>query len=203
MPVLHQAAGLPCTAGLVLALTAACSDALGAIPQDDTDRAPPVTIADRFKELRAKPPSRLSRQEIAFRSGVEFCLLVGVGNSGRAVEHLDVVGYQPLPLDGLLPEDPPRPIDAETVREWIASRPESNVDDAPVRCFRAVDRVELRERFAAVADWMLPSDYALLIEVAPQKVRHWVRRSACLVIRVRAGRASIVGGNLFQALGRD
>ncbi|RMF84343.1 MAG: hypothetical protein D6744_03270 [Planctomycetota bacterium] len=54
--------------------------------------------------------------------------------------------------------------------------------------------------FPAVAAWMLPRDYALVVEPAGAGVHDWVTRRACLVIRVRGRRATIVGGNLIEVL---
>src|SRR5690606_9921002 len=51
----------------------------------------------------------------------------------------------------------------------------------------------------AASEWMLPVDYALLLTPDPARPR-WIARPACLIIRVRGVDATIVGGNLFDAL---
>ena len=61
-------------------------------------------------------------------------------------------------------------------------------------------RRQTSERFKAVAEWMLPDDFALLIHPPDPLVAGWVRRECVLVIRVRGTRATIVGGNLIEVL---
>jgi len=186
---------------VVLALRLTVVRAAGPPVERPPDRRSiPVTLAERYRQVQGIAPPERSRREIALLTGLEFCLLMGVTDGQRAARLVDVVGYQPLPLVGDLPEDPPRPLRPEQVHDLIERRPESNVDDAPAGCFRLVDRDEVRTVFPAVADWMLPRDYALLLSVPPSRIRHWISEGACLVIRIRGRRATIVAGNLFAAL---
>ena len=70
-----------------------------------------------------------------------------------------------------------------------------------------MDRVEivphekLRDTFPAVATWMLPQDLAVVFRTAPaDQVSNWLMHDACLVVRVRGERATVLGGSLLQAL---
>ncbi len=109
-----------------------------------------------------------------------------------------MVGYQPLPKTGDLPQDPPRPLSRVRVRELIERRPAAPVGQTPVDTLELVGPDELRATFSAAATWMLPSDFALVIHPVHERTRVWMDREACVIVRVRGSKAVIVGGNLLD-----
>lgn len=143
----------------------------------------------------------LDRAQIALRTALAFCLAVGVGDGAAAAERIDAVGYQQLPAVGPLPLDPQRPIPARRIGQWVDVLPDVAVDRLPAGRFRLIDRAALAARAPAAATWMLPRDYAVLIE-PDASAAGWVRRPACLIVRVRGRRGTIVAGTLFSALAR-
>jgi hypothetical protein len=73
----------------------------------------------------------------------------------------------------------------------------------PAECAAVVEREKLRDEFPAVATWMLGmEDLAVVFRPRPSEhVAGWLTHDACLVVRLRGERATIVGGNLLEALG--
>ena len=161
---------------------------------------PEQSAAELLAFLRSQAKDKTADADRALRAGLEFCLALGVGDGRAAVRSLDAVGYQPLPLSGELPLDPPRSIPAEELARWIDRRADSNVAAAAARHFVLRSRAECESLFPAVAAWMLPDDHALVLESPGARVHYWIERRACLVIRVRGKRPAIVGGNLIEVL---
>lgn len=155
-------------------------------------------VAARARLASVHPKERTDR-DIAVRAVLEFTLALGRGNAVRAMDLIDPVGYQPLPLAGELPEDPPKPIPVDTIRLWLANRKSTPLERLPAATFAVHSPRTLRESFPAIAAWMLPTDWAVVMQPADAEF-DWVKRPACVVVRVRAGRPTIVGGNLFDAL---
>ncbi len=91
----------------------------------------------------------------------------------------------------------------ETVSQRISARPKIELAGWPAECVIVADRQTVRSAFPAVARWMLPlEDVAVLIRPPPgPPVPGWLTQEACLVVRLRGDRATIVGGNLLEALG--
>jgi len=133
-------------------------------------------------------------------AALEFVTAIGRADGRRAATLVEVVGYQPLPLSGDLPEPPAAVILPADVERAIASRPPVNADDWSVEHFEVVPRSRLRAMFPAVADWMLPHDRAVVVHPIPE-AEGWVSQDACVVVRIRAGKTTIMGGNLLEALG--
>lgn len=160
---------------------------------------PPETAAQRVEKLRRTPASQLSRDELAYLAGVQFLLAVGAGDATRALERLDVTGYQPLPLRGPLPGEPGRPIVPEALRIRIRQQQPAALGALPHWRFSVLNRAETREHFSAVARWMLDDDLAVVFE-PPAGLENWTRQPCCVVVRVRGQRATVMGGNVFAAL---
>ena len=137
---------------------------------------------------------------MALRAGLDFCKAVGKPNADAAVRLVDEGGYQALPLSGPLPEKPEKPIQPDRLAATIKARQSARVGELAADFFHLCHRDDLPRSFSAVAQWMLPQDFALVIEQADRDTPNWVTRRCCLVIRVRGSRPSIVGGNLFDAL---
>jgi hypothetical protein len=136
-----------------------------------------------------------------------------------------------LPLEGQLPAVPAKPQTPADFEQWLATQPPRPASDVPMAAVSLLRRHELVAIFPAVAQWMLPDDFAFVATpltaeytgressttppkstAAPSEsqpgtpaglsgeVSGWVTRPACLVIRVRGARATIQGGNWFEAL---
>lgn len=191
-------------AGVFLCAAAVQAQQGGAAPDrravalTPSERVP--TVAERYKALDSKADRARSKRERAEIVALTFCLAIGVGDGQVAAAAIDVIGYQALPLEGVLPEQAERPIPAKEIKTAVDQRPTVRVEDLPAGHLRIVTRDELGKEFAAAAEWMLPDDFALLIEPAAANIGSWVHRRACLVVRVRGRRATIIGGNLFAAL---
>jgi hypothetical protein len=158
------------------------------------------TVDAALRRLRQLSPEKMTRQQLALRAGLQFCVAVGKPDGAHAVELVDVVGYQALPLSGPLPEKPHKPIDRQALQSQIDARQPARVGDIPAECFEALPRESLRRSFPAVARWMLPHDLALVIEPPNRSAANWVTRRCCIVVRVRGSNPAVIGGNLFEAL---
>jgi hypothetical protein len=173
-----------------------------ATPRPSVPPADPNTILGEWQRIRALPAGQRSPADTALAAALEFVLALGESNGLKATDQIDPVGYQELPLSGDLPEEPARPRSAGEIEKLVASRQPAPLARLPIASFETLTRERVRPHFAAVATWMLPKDYAVLIRPVPD-CPHWVQRECCLVLRVRATRAAIVGGNLLAALDTD
>lgn len=162
------------------------------------------TAAGARRRLARVRPDKRSAAEHALLAGLEFALAVGHADGSRAAKLVDAAGYQPLPLEGELPEKPAKPLLGKEVGEFVADRRPTAVDSLPLHCFQVFTREQLRGEFPAVATWMLPQDRAVVLRPAADgDVPHWITRPACLVVRIRANKATILGGNLLGVLADD
>lgn len=156
------------------------------------------TVAYAIKRLRHGPASELRGADLALLAGLDFCTAIADADAARASHLLDATGYQPLPVEGPLPLDPPRLLLPAHLKEALANRRGAPIGEVLLERF-SVQRMEaVRAAFPAVADWMLPDDFALVVE--PDAAARFVLRRACVVVRVRGRRPAIVGGNLLEAL---
>ena len=166
--------------------------------------APPVNepIVGPRQRLARIAPERRTLDEHALLTTADFVLALGRADGARAAALVDAVGYQPLPLEGELPEKPDKPWLPAVLEKQLAARRPVEVERLTADDFTVLTRDGVRTRFAAVATWMLPEDRAVVCwPPATQRVAGWVQREACLVVRVRASRATIVGGSLLELLG--
>ncbi len=132
---------------------------------------------------------------------LDFVLVIGSGDGRKLGPLIDAVGYQPLPLAGALPEKPDKPLPPSVIEQSLTSLPKADLGVLPASCTALVPRTALRERFPAVATWMLPQDLAVVFRpIAKSPIPSWLAQEACVVVRIRGERATIIGGNLLQAL---
>jgi hypothetical protein len=172
---------------------------------------PPPPKPRRARRVRGKPapeppaepppePAKmLTDDEIALIAAFDLTIAIGRADGSRAEDLIDAVGYQPLPLKGELPEDPAKPTPRAKIVAYVQASPPSHLDELPAAGFRAVDQKALRALFPAAAEWMLPEDRAVVIEPAANQP-NWVKQRCCLIVRLRARKPSIIGGNLLEAL---
>lgn len=189
--------------GLIVAIPVAWApaQAISVSPQSAaTQPAVDDSAGALLSKLRAIPAKNRTREERALIAGLEFCDAVRRADGAAAHKLLDAIGYQPLPLEGDLPEQPGKPTMPSALSGFIDSRPQSRPERIPAAYFELRERESLRRSFPAVARWMLPRDFALVIEQPDGSATNWVTRGCCLVIRIRGQEASIIGGNLFDAL---
>lgn len=166
---------------------------------DPTPEPTPGTVLAERRRLTRIPHAQRTTEEIAALAGIDFLLAIGNADGPRASGLVDVVGYQPLPSDEQLPEDPPRPKPQADIGTWVGERPHFAVGELKSEQFDVRSKSHLRE-FPAVATWMLTEDRVLLIHAPTTPQPNWIRRDACLVIRIRADKPTIVGGTLLEAL---
>ena len=169
-------------------------------PPPTTQPAVRETVAVAHRRLTQIPAKKLSREQIALKTTLALALAIGTSDGEGAAKLLDAVGYHALPLEGRLPERPDKPLTAGEFRECIERLSPTRVDRLPADTFEVLDRVALRKEFAAVAEWMLPQDRAVVIRPANEAGTGWVSRSCCLVVRLRARKPTVLGGNLLAAL---
>lgn len=167
--------------------------------QDAVPASAPRSLAQRAAELRASRGERRPA-EIALRAGIEFVLTVAEADGRRASEAVDVVGYQVLPLEGWLPENPDPPLTRAALAERVSRLNRVGIGAARGDVVEALDRRAARAEFPAPADWMLPDDVLVAVRPLDEVSRRFVRGPACVIVRVRAGRPSIVAGTLLDAL---
>lgn len=168
--------------------------------QPATQAAPETVLAARQRLNRIKPPDRSSADRTLLVA-LDFALAVSQSDPKRAGAVVDATGYQTLPLSGDLPEKPAKPLLATALDREILGLPRADVARLTLDRVEIVPREKLRETFPAVATWMLPQDFAVVFRTAPaDQVSNWLAREACLVVRIRGERATVLGGSLLQAL---
>ncbi len=162
------------------------------------------TVAQARRRLARIRPEKRTSDDHALLTALDFALAIGQADGRRAAGLLEAVGYQPLPAVGDLPEPPPKPVPGSDVEKAIAARRPMKVEDLPIAQIEVYTRKRLRPVFPAVADWMLAQDRAVVFRPAGEPpLSDWVTTEACLVVRIRADKATIAGGNLLQVLGAD
>ncbi len=171
-----------------------------AAPTRPTTRPAHEPILAARERLSRIAPAQRTLDEHALLTTIDFALALAAADGSRAASLVDVVGYQPLPLEDELPERPDKPALPAVLEQQIAARQPAQIERLTADDFDVLTRDAVRARFAAVATWMLPEDRAVVSRPPAQPLPGWVQREACLVIRVRAGKATIVGGNLLEAL---
>ncbi|MEP0845434.1 MAG: hypothetical protein HRF50_01275 [Phycisphaerae bacterium] len=160
---------------------------------------PVETVSQQLARLSTTAPADASKHDLALRAGLQFCLAVAAADARRALECLDATGYQPLPLRGPLLDEPGKPIGAAAMRIRIEQQPHAALGAEPAGRFAALQRRAAAELFPGVARWMLDDDWAIVFTPGGA-LPNWSQDSCCVVVRVRATRATVIGGNLFAAL---
>jgi hypothetical protein len=159
------------------------------------------TISQARDRLNRVAPIKRTLNDNALLAALDFALGVARAEPPRSLGVLDAVGFQALPLSGDLPEKPEWPAGADRLERLIASRSFAALGDVRLRQHVVLlTRGQVQTDFPAVASWMLPHDYAVLFQPAATLGGRWLTRPACVVVRVRGPRATIVGGNLLAAL---
>lgn len=162
--------------------------------------APTTTLATLGERLLALHPGRkatLSDNDVALRAAIEFALAVSDAGGARAANLVDPVGYQVLPRTGPLPERPDKPVSRDTLRQRVDVRLRVDLRGAPADTVQLVRRTPARSLFPSAAQWMLPDDY-LAVFLPVDGAPGWLAEPACVIVRVRAGRASVLGGTLLD-----
>jgi hypothetical protein len=179
------------------------SDADGGAADDSAASQPAFlegeTVLAAWRRL-SKITANSRKEQVALRTAIEMCLALGRADGKRAVERFEVIGYQTLPLEGDLPEPPDRPAPADTIKAQLDKRAKSPIDHLPAEMFQIRPKDKLREQFPAAAAWMLADDVAIVISPTTEPGGDWLTRPGCLIIRVRAGKPAVIGGNLLEAL---
>jgi hypothetical protein len=166
-----------------------------------TTRPATETIAAARQRLLHLRSGELARRDRARLAAMEMILAIGQANGREAGAVLDPVGYQSLPLEGDLPDKPEKPILPAAFEKQIAGRRPADLGELPVDLIQVVAPEGLREQFRAIATWMLPQDLAVVIRAPTgHSAEDWITRDACLVVRIRGEKATILGGNLLEAL---
>jgi hypothetical protein len=158
-----------------------------------------ITAArQRLAHIKSRDRSDSDR---ALFVALDFVLAIGSGDSRKLGPLIDAVGYQALPLAGELPEKPDKPLPPSAIEKSLLSLPKADLGVLPASCAAIMPRAALRERFPAIATWMLPPDLAVVFRpIAKSPIPSWLTQEACVVVRIRGERATIIGGNLLQAL---
>jgi hypothetical protein len=150
--------------------------------------------------LSQTAPREQSRTDLALRAALEFCVAAAAADGPRAAAVIDPVGYHALPLEGRLPDQPALPVPPREIAERISRRTAFDLRSASVNAFTALSLEDAKLQFPAAGQWMLPPQDAL-IRIAPLEAAgaHWVTRPACLVVRLRGSRATVIAGTFFDA----
>ena len=170
-----------------------------ATTQPATQPAETIAVA-RQRLARIKSPDRTPGDR-SLLVALDFVVAIGSDDGRRIASLVDAVGYEALPLAGDLPERPDKPLSPaaiEKVAARIAERRPGRT--AGVMC-RGRPAGRLAAEFPAVATWMLPQDWAVVFRpVAGNSLPAWLSQKACVVVRIRGERATLIGGNLLEAL---
>jgi hypothetical protein len=133
-------------------------------------------------------------------AALDFVVALESGDSRKIGTLVDAVGYQALPLAGELPEKPEKPLSPAAIDKIMAGLPKTDLGALPASSAEVVTRLKLVAEFPAVAVWMLPQDVAIVFRpVTGSAAPTWLSQSACVVVRIRGERATIIGGNLLEA----
>lgn len=158
----------------------------------------PGTISQRHNELIRLKNQRLDEKELALRAALEFLIAVGSADGVAAANVLETIGFQPLPLGRTLPNPPLPLITVESLKKSVSARKPVPIRDLPMEAVEIVGRDRLRVLAPAMAHWMLSSDWAVILD--GENASSIFSEPAVLIVRVRAGRPTIMGGNLLSAL---
>ncbi|MBI5863772.1 MAG: hypothetical protein HZB38_04550 [Planctomycetes bacterium] len=131
------------------------------------------------------------------RAALEFLVACGDADGQQASERVEAIGYQCLPREGSLPEQPERPVLPSAVREQVGQRQKAAMGGASIRAIKTLDYAAAQHDHAEIAKWMLKDDFLF----------EW--RSGAdasgpvefIVVRVRGRRATVAGGT-FPAFSR-
>lgn len=178
---------------------AACAGDWRVSAQTSAPTTAASTLADRLNALRPARHARLSDRDAALRAAIEFIVAVGDADGARAARLVDTVGYQPLPRSGPLPETPAKPVPPDALRKVIDQLARFDAARLSESSLSLGARDLARDAFPAVAAWMLPGDFVAVLHPAADQPR-WISEPACIVVRVRAGRPSVLGGTLIEQL---
>jgi hypothetical protein len=159
-----------------------------------------TTVHAAYQRLASATDERPSDEQVALRAVYALALAVGRTDGDAAAALLDATGFQALPLTGELPLDPGRPMSVADFRENIRSRQVFDAAALAAERFEAKSAEEIAGDFPAVSRWMLPRDVAVMVRPAADGSAAWVSRPCCVVVRVRAGKPAIMGGNLLEVL---
>ncbi len=161
----------------------------------------PATLGRVARDLGRLPKTERTTEKLALQAGLEFMLAVSAADGDRAVRWLDATGYQPLPIEGPLPDPPGKPVLATEIAAQIKSRPAAPIAGLPPEAVAALRRADVAARFASVGQWMLPGDFGVVFESGHDpREPPWLPRDALVVVRVRGMRATVMGGNLLEVL---
>jgi hypothetical protein len=182
-------------------LTVAFSCAVAALGQSQPATQPAETIAvarQRLTRIKSRDRTPSDRTLLA---ALDFVIAIGSDDSRRIANLVDAVGYQALPLAGDLPEKPDKPLSPAAIEKVLPELPNADLGVLPAQCAAVVPRAALAAEFPAVATWMLPQDLAVVFQpVRGNSLPTWLSQRACVVVRIRGERATIIGGNLLEAL---
>lgn len=160
------------------------------------------TLAQAVERLRVVPPKNLTKADLAFHTGLEFCLSLANADGERTAGLVEAVGFQPFSSNAPLPENPPPPHLPKVIREQTQARRPMPIGQAALSMFSIRDREQLHAEFPYMAQWMLPDDFAVVIspDEKDEQLTNWLPEKAALIVRMRGRRATVAGGNFFQTL---
>lgn len=193
------AGGLLCFADFALAQAPATQPATATQPlaANVAGAEPAIELLER---LRSAPLRSLEKQQIALRAALEFCVALGAADAPRIEAYLDATGFHPLPTEGLLSDQTPQPLEPGALAAKLAARKPVDIAALPAALWEPLTIEDVSRLYPAMAEWMLPSQ-DVVIRVQPgSPPAAWLAQPACLVVRVRGQRATVIGGSLLAAL---
>ncbi len=179
-----------------------CAAAAGQPPPVSLPATRPAveTLAAARRRLTRTASKDRTRSDRALLAGLELALAIGRADGTAAGNLIDVVGYQSLPLAGPLPERPAKPVTVKDLSRLVAARSPVDLAHLTLDQVFVATRAELQSEFPAVAAWMLPQDLAVVFRPFPDERAGWIKQPACVVVRLRGERATVIGGNLLEAV---
>lgn len=171
-------------------------------PASETDVAAPApeneTVAAAAQRYARIPAKKVTREDAAWRAGLSFLQALSSGGNEGAAELVDAAGYNPLPFQGELPENPDKPLLGKPLRERIEKAGRPQWSQVTLDHFQLLKRRQANEVSPTVATWMLDSqDYMLVYRPPTSNAAAGFEKPACVIVRMRAKRPAIVGGTVL------
>lgn len=163
------------------------------IPPPETE-----TIEAAVQRLNRITTKQVTREEVAWRTGLAFFVALGKSQTEAGLDLIDAAGYQPLPWTGELPEAPAKPLAGAGLRDRFNSARHIDWAHVTLNHFALLNRGAANDKSATIASWMLSDSDRLLCYTPPATdAARDFDQPAAIVIRLRAKRATVVAGTVL------
>lgn len=170
-------------------------------PVDVYPEAPPPeteSVEAALQRLNRIPIKKITREDAAWKAGLGFLAALSRGQIDVAAGLVDAAGFHPLPWSGELPENPEKPLAGKVLRERLERSARQPWTKVTMNYLRLLPRKDANQFSSTIAMWMLSdSDLMLFYKPPAENVAAGFEQPGCVVVRMRAKRAAIVGGTVL------